>query len=204
MRTLGTRFAVGCVVLGISGLLLWHDTSTHALLETVTAQHQTDSIVARKASQTADSVLLVADSLRHHYRTAPAVAPLLAQNLALQDSLAKSRQVALESLVDSTAGLDSLRVVIRRLVASGAHGDSVSHALIEELGRQVVEAGQVITQDSLSLTAMVRARDAERTRAVSAERLAAAWRQEAARVGSERRMWQILSGGLAVMAFLRP
>ena len=157
MRTLWTRFVIGCsVILGISSLLLWHDTSTHALLETVTAQHQTDSIVAQKASQTADSVLLVADSLRHRYRTLPAVAPLLAQNLVLQDSLAQSRQSALESLADSTAGLDSLRSVIRRLVTTGAHGDSATHALVEALGRQVVEAGQLITQDSLTLTAMAR------------------------------------------------
>ena len=197
------RLAFGlAVALGVSLSVMWHDNTDHALLDTLMAQHHTDSLVAVAISHTADSVLEVSDSLRHRYRTLPAVAPLLAQNLVLQDSLAQSRQSALESLADSTAGLDSLRSVIRRLVTTGAHGDSATHALVEALGRQVVEAGQVITQDSLSLTAMAKARDAERTRAVSAERLAAGWRQEAARVGSERRMWQIVSAGLAVMVLL--
>lgn len=201
------RLALGLAIgAGLGCSLIWHDKADHAVLDTLTAQHRSDSLMAARQTQTADSLLAVTDRLRQRYRALPAVTPVLTTNLALQDSLAQSRQLALESLVDATAGVDSLRAVIRRLVTTEARGDSTTHAVVEQLGRQLGEAGLVITQDSVSLTAMVAARDAERARAVSAEQLHGYWRGEAARAGRQQRMWQAattVTTVLAVLAYFR-
>jgi hypothetical protein len=148
----------------------------------------------------ADSVVEQADRMRTAYRARYAMGPLVAQVAALADTLAEARQIALAVVADGEAGADSLRQVIRRLAANGERQDSLTRTAIATLSERVVAAGRVITEDSLGLTALATSRDAERARAVSAERLVAGWKVEAARQQRQAMVWRGVAGVAAVLA----
>lgn len=171
-------------------------------LERMTAEHRTDAVAAVRAGRTADSVVEQADRMRTAYRTRYSIAPLMAQVTALADTLADARQIALAVVADGEAGADSLRQVIRRLAANGERQDSLTRTALATVQDRLLSAGQVITQDSLGLTALVASRDAERVRAVSAERLVAGWRVEAARQQRQALVWRGVAGVAAVIAGL--
>jgi hypothetical protein len=169
-------------------------------VEQLTAAHHTDSLAASRAGRVADSVVEQADRMRTAYRARYAMAPLVAQVAALADTLAEARQIALAVVADGEAGADSLRQVIRRLAANGERQDSLTRTAIATLSERVVAAGRVITEDSLGLTALAASRDAERARAVAAERLVVGWRVEAARQQRQVMVWRGVAGVAAVIA----
>ena len=161
-----------------------HDQSEQAMIAELTRVHHTDSLASARAGRAADSVVEQADRMRTAYRARVAVQPLVAQVTALADTLAEARHVALEATGDAAVGLDSLREIIARLVADGERQDSLTRTVIATVSERVVAAGRVITEDSVALTALTASRDAERARAVSAERLVVGWRIERNHPGS--------------------
>ena len=179
-----------------------HDQSEHAMIAELTRGHHTDSLVSARAGRAADSVVEQADRMRTAYRARVAVQPLVAQVTALADTLAEARQVALEATGDAAVGLDSLREIIARLVADGERQDSLTRTVIATVSERVVAAGRVITEDSVALTALTTSRDAERARAVAAERLVVGWRVEAARQQRQALVWRGVAGVAAVIAGL--
>jgi len=166
----------------------------------LTAAHHTDSLVSARAARAADSVVEQADRMRTAYRARYSIAPLVAQVTALADTLTEARHVALEATGDAGVGLDSLREIIARLVADGERQDSLTRTAIATLFERVVAAGRVITEDSVALTALTASRDAERARAVAAERLVVGWRVEAARQQRQTMVWRGVAGVAAVIA----
>ena len=179
-----------------------HDQSEHAMIAELTRGHHTDSLASARAGRAADSVVEQADRMRAAYRARVAVQPLVAQVTALADTLAEARQVALEATGDAAVGLDSLREIIARLVADGERQDSLTRTVIATVSERVVAAGRVITEDSVALTALTTSRDAERARAVAAERLVVGWRVEAARQQRQALVWRGVAGVAAVIAGL--
>jgi len=179
-----------------------HDQSEHAMIAELTRKHHTDSLVSARAGRAADSVVEQADRMRTAYRARGAVQPLVAQATALADTLAEARQVALEATTDAEVGRDSLRGVIARLVADGERQDSLTRTVIATVSERVVAAGRVITEDSVALATLTASRDAERARAVAAERLVVGWRVEAARQQRQALVWRGVAGVAAVIAGL--
>jgi len=179
-----------------------HDQSEHAMIAELTRGHHTDSLASARAGRAADSVVEQADRMRAAYRARVAVQPLVAQVTALADTLAEARQVALEAAGDAGVGLDSLRGVIARLVADGERQDSLTRTVIATVSERVVAAGRVITEDSVALTALTASRDAERARAVAAERLVVGWRVETARQQRQALVWKAVAVVGAVVAGL--
>jgi len=199
---MGWRLALlGVLVVAIL-MGIRHDQSEHAMIAELTRGHYTDSLASARAGRAADSVVEQADRMRTAYRAREAVQPLVAQVTALADTLAETRQVALEATGDAGVGLDSLRGVITRLVADGERQDSLTRTVIATVSERVVAAGRVITEDSVALTALTASRDAERARAVAAERLVVGWRVEAARQQRQALVWRGVAGVAAVIAGL--
>jgi len=200
--TLLALFAVVFVALWGGAVHHHADTDMGEQLERVTAEHRTDALAAARAGRTADSVVEHADRMRTAYRTRYSIAPLMRQVTALADTLADARQIALAAVADGEAGADSLRQVIRRLAANGERQDSLTRTALATVQDRLLSAGQLITQDSLSLTALLASRDAERARAVSAERVVMGWRVEAARQQRQVMVWRGVAGVAAVIAGL--
>jgi len=198
--TLLALFAVVFVALWVGAVHHHADTDMGEQLERVTAAHHTDSLASARAGRVADSVVEQADRMRTAYRARYAMGPLVAQVAALADTLAEARQIALAVVADGEAGADSLRQVIRRLTANGERQDSLTRTAIATLSERVVAAGRVITEDSLGLTALATSRDAERARAVGAERLVLGWKVEAARQQRQAMVWRGVAGVAAVIA----
>jgi len=199
---MGWRLALlGVLVVAIL-MGIRHDQSEHAMIAELTRVHHTDSLVSARAGRVADSVVEQADRMRTAYRARGAVQPLVAQVTALADTLAEARQVALEATADATVGLDSLRGVIARLVTDGERQDSLTRTVIATVSERVVAAGRVITEDSVALTALTASRDAERARAVSAERLVVGWRVETTRHQRQALVWKAVAVVGAVVAGL--
>ena len=182
-----------------------HDQSEQAMIAELTRVHHTDSLASARAGRAADSVVEQADRMRAAYRARVAVQPFVAQVTALADTLAEARHVAVEATTDAGVGLDSLRGVITRLVTTGERQDSLTRTAIATLSERVVAAGRVITEDSVALSAVVASRDAERARAVSAERLVVGWRVETARQQRQALVWKavavvgVVVAGLALL-----
>jgi len=195
-------FAVVFVALWVGAVHHHADTTMIEQVAQLTAAHHTDSLAASRAGRAADSVVEQADRMRTAYRARVAVAPLVAQVTALADTLAEARQVAFEATTDAAVGLDSLREIIARLVADGERQDSLTRTVIATVSERVVAAGRVITEDSVALTALTASRDAERARAVAAERLVVGWRVEAARQQRQALVWRGVAGVAAVIAGL--
>ena len=196
---IGLVVAVG-VAAGV--VVWWRDTTTQATVTALVAQHATDSLAADAASAIASRAVSAADSVRRAYRGRPAVTDLTTPLLAALDTAALAREQALEALVNARAGVDSLRAVVRGLVAADAHRDTVARTTLEGMTARVTAAERVIAQDSTSLAALAAARDAERVRAISAERLVAGWQADAQREARRARMWQGLTIAAAVVAVI--
>jgi len=197
---MGWRLALlGVLVVAIL-IGIRHDQSEHAMIAELTRVHHTDSLTSARAGRAADSVVEQADRMRTAYRARYSIAPLVAQVTALADTLAEARQVAFEATTDAAVGRDSLREIIARLVADGERQDSLTRTAIATLHERVVAAGRVITEDSVALTALTASRDAERARAVAAERLVLGWRVEAARQQRQALVWRGVAGVAAVIA----
>lgn len=177
-----------------------HDQSEQAMIAELTRVHHTDSLASARAGRAADSVVEQADRMRAAYRARYSIAPLVAQVTALADTLTEARQVALEATGDAGVGLDSLRGVITRLVTNGERQDSLTRTAIATLHERVVAAGRVITEDSAAITALTASRDAERVRAVDAERLVVGWRVETARQQRQVMVWRGIAGVAVVIA----
>jgi hypothetical protein len=193
-------FAVVFVALWVGAVHHHADRTMGEQVAQLTAAHHTDSLAASRAGRVADSVVEQADRMRTAYRARYTMAPLVAQVAALADTLAEARQIALAVVADGEAGADSLRQVMRRLAANGERQDSLTRTAIATLSERVVAAGRVITEDSLGLTALAASRDAERARAVAAERLVAGWRVEAARQQRQTMVWRGVAGVAAIIA----
>ena len=175
------------------------------MIAELTRVHHTDSLASARAGRAADSVVEQADRMRAAYRARVAVQPFVAQVTARADTLAEARHVAVEATTDAGVGLDSLRGVVTRLVTTGERQDSLTRTAIATLSERVVAAGRVITEDSVALSAVVASRDAERARAVSAERLVVGWRVETARQQRHALVWKavavvgVVVAGLALL-----
>jgi hypothetical protein len=200
--TLLALFAVVFVALWVGAVHYHAHTTMIEQVAQLTAAHHTDSLTSARTGRVADSVVEQADRMRAAYRARGAVQPLVAHVTALADTLTEARHVALEATGDAGVGLDSLRGVITRLVTDGERQDSLTRTVIATVSERVVAAGRVITEDSVALTALTASRDAERARAVAAERLVVGWRVEAARQQRQALVWRGVAGVAAVIASL--